>query len=200
MSDKKYTDEEIIKALELCSKSLSIKTCQKCPFYLQTNCVSALKSYAIDLINRQKAENLELKLKVNELLAYKQEVTKNNIKNYETYKSQKAEIEKLDIELKAMRGAANSYKAEVERLKADNKIYIEANKVIGHQRDQRDKEIDELQKQIDGLDVRENKIKAEAYKEFAERLKNEKIAPPFSINCTINMIDNLLKEMVGEEE
>ncbi len=34
-------------------------------------------------------------MKVNELLAYKQEVTKNNIKNYETYKSQKAEIERL---------------------------------------------------------------------------------------------------------
>lgn len=43
-------------------------------------------------------------------------------------------------------------------------------------------------------------IKAEAYKEFAERLKNEKIAPPFSINCTIDMVDNLLKEIVGEEE
>ena len=56
MTDKKFTDEEVIKALELCSKSLSIKTCQKCPFYLRTNCVSALKLNAIDLINRQKAE------------------------------------------------------------------------------------------------------------------------------------------------
>lgn len=30
---------------------------------------------------------------------------------------QQAEIDKLNIELQAMRGAANSYKAEVERLK-----------------------------------------------------------------------------------
>lgn len=42
-------------------------------------------------------------------------------------------------------------------------------------------------------------VKAEAYKEFAERLKNKIIDTPFSINCTIDMVDNLLKEMVGEE-
>lgn len=35
-------------------------------------------------------------------------------------KRQKSEIEKLDVELKAMRGAANSYKAEVERLTTSN--------------------------------------------------------------------------------
>lgn len=42
-------------------------------------------------------------------------------------------------------------------------------------------------------------IKAEAYKEFAERLKNKIIDTPFGINCTIDMVDNLLKEMVGDE-
>ena len=45
------------------------------------------------------------------------------VKTYEVLKAtfdlinrQKAEIEKLNIELKAMRGSANFYKAEVERL------------------------------------------------------------------------------------
>ena len=33
------------------------------------------------------------------------------------YMTQKQEIANLEIELKAMRGAANSYKAEIERLK-----------------------------------------------------------------------------------
>lgn len=37
----------------------------------------------------------------------------------------KAENEKLNIEIKAMRGAANSYKAEVERLKKENEILSE---------------------------------------------------------------------------
>lgn len=90
----------------------------------------------------------------------------------------------------------NRQKAEIERLKTENKIYIEANQVIGYQRDRRDKEIDELQKQIDGLDVRENKIKANAYKEFAERLCEGKV----SNDKTVIEAKVLLKEMVGEEE
>lgn len=144
MTDKKFTDEEIIRALELCSKSLSIKTCQKCPFYLRTNCVSALKLNAIDLINRQKAE--------------------------------------------------------IERLKQKNKKFKVANRCITLQRDRRDKEINELQKQIDGLDVHENKIKAEACKEFAEALSN-KAEPDENHHWWVRLldIDNLLKEMVGDE-
>ena len=97
----------------------------------------------------------------------------------------------------------NRQKAEIERLKTENKIYIEANQVIGHQRDQRDKEIDELQKQIDGLDVRENKIKAEAYKEFAEKLKAAAMSclmgGKYYKIITTRCIDTLLKEMVGEK-
>ena len=98
----------------------------------------------------------------------------------------------------------NRQKSEIERLKTENKIYIQANQVIGYQRDQRDKEIDELQKQIDGLDVRENKIKAEAYKEFAERLKDAAISclvgGKYYKVLTTRRIDNFLKEMAGEEE
>ena len=64
-------------------------------------------------------------------------------------------------------------------------------------------------------------IKAEAYKEFAEELKKRVINTPFGVNCTgetdeyrngclrglvakqhnvIDMIDNLLKEMIGEDK
>ena len=89
-------------------------------------------------------------------------------------------------------------------METENKIYIEANRVIGYQRDQRDKEIDELQKQIDGLDVRENKIKVEAYKEFAERIRecctfNDDLSADTFLSITTD-IDCVLKEMVGEEE
>ena len=108
----------------------------------------------------------------------------------------------------------NRQKSEIDKMKMENKIYIKANRAIGNQRDQRDKEIDELQKQINGLDVRENKIKIEAYKEFAEKLQafckeiiaqkwNEKAAP-ISWSCAyadfIDDIDNLLKEMAGIED
>ncbi len=135
MTDKKLTDEEIIKSLT----ELSLYT------GFQENCTQALNA-SLDLINRQKAE--------------------------------------------------------IERLKTENKIYIEVNQIIGYQRDQRDKEIDELQKQINGIDVRENKIKAEAYKEFAEnaviRLSDNYHSE--YAHWIDDTIDNLLKEMVGEEE
>lgn len=143
MTDKKFTDEEIIKALENYIKENEFE-------YFHSNMMGEypLIRKSLDLINYQKSE--------------------------------------------------------IERLKTENKIYIEANQVIGYQRDQRDKEIDELQKQIDGLDVRENKIKAETYKEFGERLKNDLFYKCGDINysetCDLRkLIDNLLKEMVGEE-
>ena len=141
MTDKKLTDEEIIKALE--GSILNAKWCDSKAWSIE---IYKLES-ALDLINRQKAE--------------------------------------------------------IDRLKTENKIYIEANQVIGYQRDQRDKEIDELQKQIDGLDVRENKIKAEAYKEFAEKLKAAAMSclmgGKYYKIITTRCIDTLLKEMVGEE-
>ena len=156
MTDKKFTDEEIIKRLERCVKRGNRN--------YNTDIV-------LDLINRQKSENLELRLKVNELLAYKQEVTKNNIKNYETYKSQKSEI---------------------ERLKGSTIV----NNIMESQRIKRE-------------------AKAEAYKEFARKLKEKDFS--FCIDAVYDgsgavkvieinqsrfnkQIDNLLKEMVGEEE
>ena len=62
MTDKKFTDEEIIKALECCStdrgdcdKCALQKECKNTPFY------TAAAKVALDLINRQKAEIERLK-------------------------------------------------------------------------------------------------------------------------------------------
>lgn len=62
MTDKKYTDEEIIKALEYCNADIS--KCDRC--VLQRDCesnpfYSAVAEHALDLINRQKAEIERLK-------------------------------------------------------------------------------------------------------------------------------------------
>ena len=57
MGQKKYTDEEIIKALECCVNGKSIvEVCSRCPFFLDGNCTDLLKQNALALINRQKAE------------------------------------------------------------------------------------------------------------------------------------------------
>lgn len=62
MTDKKFTDEEIIKALEYCNadrnecdKCVFQRECESNPFY------SAVAEHALDLINRQKAEIERLK-------------------------------------------------------------------------------------------------------------------------------------------
>nr|DAG32069.1 MAG TPA: hypothetical protein [Bacteriophage sp.] len=116
MTYKKFTDEEIIKALEYCSEPCS--DCDECPLYYCAYCSSfGLHRYALYLINRQKA----------------------------FIESQNELISKLAL--------------------------------VG------------------------KNAKAEAYKEFAERLKEKKLQSTTDKRiCTNEMIDNLLKEMVGEEE
>lgn len=65
MTDKKFTDEEIIKALEYCNadrnecdKCVFQRECESNPFY------SAVAEYALNLINRQKSEIERLKKEV----------------------------------------------------------------------------------------------------------------------------------------
>ena len=55
MLDKNLTDNEIIKALECCASD-NINSCDDCPFYKQCENDEQLSKYALDLINRQKAE------------------------------------------------------------------------------------------------------------------------------------------------
>ena len=61
MSDKEFTDEEIVKAVECCSEPCCV--CDECPLYcVGANCSSfELHRYALDLINRQKSEIERLK-------------------------------------------------------------------------------------------------------------------------------------------
>ena len=63
MTDNKFTDEEVVKALECCTSSTTSEACNGCPFSETDICEkmsNALEIYALDLINRQKAEIEEL--------------------------------------------------------------------------------------------------------------------------------------------
>lgn len=132
MTDKKFTDEEIIETLERCSKGDGCFGCAKAYMH-SAKCISILEAECLDLINRQKAEIERLKECPKCVYEYDGEITEY-----------------------CVQGPCSNFKT-VEQ------------------------------------------IKAEAYKEFAERLKNKIIDTPFGINCTIDMVDNLLKEMVGEK-
>lgn len=49
------TDEQIIKALE-CHNGCRGSICEECPLFPTNECSAELSGYALDLINRQKAE------------------------------------------------------------------------------------------------------------------------------------------------
>lgn len=148
MTDKKFTDEKIIKAL-MCHFNEELDEepfrCVDCPLYNDTSpsCTEALKSYALDLINRQNAE-----------------IERLNSANDEKFRQWDMLAEKT------------------KQHYAD--LYNEAKDIL----------------------------KTEAYKEFAERLKEEiRLEDDCDYNCQeccyecsdyVISIDNLLKEMVGD--
>lgn len=112
---------------------------------------------------------------------------------------QQAEIERLETELKAMRGVANSYKAEIERLEAKFNEYPvktllgENNMMLSKSSEDYDKWFWDIQKDIS----------CHAIKEFAERLKKEchNYYPSIDSYCVsrktveVKDIDNLAKEI-----
>ncbi len=65
--ENKFTDSEIMKALECCSTYTSVSDCKQCP--LRDTCEqNTLDTFALDLINRQKAE-IERLQKENSILS-----------------------------------------------------------------------------------------------------------------------------------
>ena len=58
------TDNEIIKAVGCC---IGNTKCDECPMFRTQNCMNKVFGYALDLINRQKAENERLRTMNSEL-------------------------------------------------------------------------------------------------------------------------------------
>ena len=90
---------------------------------------------------------------------------------YRLIKRQQAEIDRLNIDLKAMRGAANSWKAEVKRI---------------------------CKKEFDNIEIDIEAIKSEAVREFAERYKKEITERYEDIaykDLFFGVIDRLVEEM-----
>ena len=143
--ERKFTDKEIIKALECCSSPNA--NCEDCPCF-NKDCISTTP-YVLDLI-----------------------------------KSQQAEIEALTEDTLCLRDTLEEnerLRAEIERLSNSAKQWEETAK---------------------DLLLSKEKAKAEAIKEFAKMLK-ERLKGSGGLFCVTTMnaqIDNLVKEMVGEDK
>ena len=202
MTDKKPTDNEVVKALRCCGRNSIagwLNDCKNCPLNDRTTCIPELIYKALDLINRLQAEN-ENYSKNN------QQMTKDILDLYKALEQAKAKNERLK----------DNGKLESENIVLNSLIEMK-NDTIGNQM----KVIDMLERQL-------KTAKAKAYKEFADKVHTEieealksnykakgerlekhnvgdstdfisycegKIAALRGID---DFIDNLLKELVGE--
>ena len=178
------TDNEIIKALECCCDDGCPDNCPLKDAGYVGDCIAIKSKSALDLINRQKADL---------------EKNKNIIRLADkTISTQEAELDKKDTEIdilirkkECLRDEISGLKAEIERLKepkSASAIHTLAESAIEAE--------NRLPKFIQD-------IKAEAVKEFAERLKGRHscfldINSQVIDYVEIEDIDNLLNEMVGE--
>lgn len=114
MTDKNFTDEEIIKAVECCSDPCC--KCDDCPLYCRgANCSSfELHRYALDLIYRQKAEIERLKGWQDVLKAEKHSLIKA-----EAYKEFAKRLKKLTRRFHYL-GFSLDYALAVETSEIDN--------------------------------------------------------------------------------
>lgn len=97
MTDHKFTDEEIEKAMKHCSLEVN-GLCKECPLRDYSFCAEIICEYSLALINRQKAEALQLE---------------------EQRDMWMEKAEELKIELKTMRTAAHAYKMHYESARAE---------------------------------------------------------------------------------
>ena len=141
------TDNEIIKALECCSKD----DCDNCPNSF-ANCYSNLAGHALDLIKRYKAENSNL---TSDLTSLQNDLT-----------SAKSEIWALKETLAGRLSASASFIAKTAEAKGKAMVHS---------------------------------LKAEAIKEFAERLKEKATEYMHGGEVDVFDINNLVKEMTGEK-
>lgn len=168
------TDKDIIKALECCNT----QNCADCPLYngnsFSEKCKAICLKEVASLINRQQSEIERLRKEVNLVSIQFQDLQ-------ERYEEEQAEIERLEkIEIEI-----DDFCRRLCRMRMLN-----GNAIASYE---------DLQNYI-------QEEKSEAIKEFAERLKKSDdfydciraIGNVDKIDYMINIIDNLVKEMVGE--
>lgn len=150
MTDKKFTDEEIIRNYEWCIGCTSDR-CRECTMDEEGFCEEELQDLVLDLINRQKAEieRLGKRISGQKHALFKQQAYTAELQN------------------------------EIVKLKDYNENLLAANTVLSNE-------------------VLESKAKAEAeaYKEFADKVKQELM--PYDLGA-FNAVRAVLRDFTGED-
>lgn len=176
MTDHKFTDDDVIKALECCNTPGS---CEKCPYYdedadvYEEACKYFLFKDVFSLVQRQKAE----------------------------IESSQAVLADMSESLRLAAEANKDMQAEIERLKSENKVLIE-NDVRNKYPNCVSVEKGRIYtRTLEDYDELIGDISAEAYKVFAERLKSDLGRIPqhqFTRSQIEWSINTFVKEMTEE--
>ena len=202
-------DNDIIKALECCKNTVAEDMCNDCPLSEQEDktCITILCDKTLDLINRLEKTNRKNERIIE--LADK------------TIETQKAEIERLNVELVGMRGAANSYKMHYDKSQAENKeLWEERNRIYESLKETKadleeyrkgytdaQAEIERLQNTLDDVLDREPVLversekyaKAEAINEFAEEFEKRCISGGIYPAFVKRQLNDVKKEMTEND-
>ena len=188
------TDSDIIKAFKNCEIE---STCFECPKNIAGQGCDGVAEEILDLINRQKAES------------------ENQSQNF---KKLVAEHRDLQIEFQVMRGVANDYKKKYESnnetigqldvlLRKEEKDYrklLAETKTLRAEAEKLQANYSSMQSTLAKMSMGVEEARAEAIKEFAERLKENtvtvKIGNQTCKVITIDGINYLVKEKAGDAE
>ena len=209
------TDKEIIRALE-CHDDLSFNrnACERCPILNHIDCGHKLAGNALALINRQQAKIEALQMDNRQLQSDIINANCNGDQIALLFEEEKKECDRLRAEIEKIHNLAEQgnkklyetldYRAEkiteleseIEKLEKENENLKEQFHYLDVECCRLEKEnerlISNLEAMAQSMPTMAKAERAEAVKEFAERLKKE------TIYATNKEIDNLVKEMVGE--
>lgn len=172
------TDAEIIKAFKHCEIEF---TCFECPKNITGQGCDGVAEEILDLINRQKSEienqSENFKVLVSDHRTLQQSF--DNLKGL--YEAEKARVEKAKEKSIYFAKELQTAKAEIEKLQTDNSS---------------------MQSTLAKMSMGVEQAKAKAIKEFAEAFKVKFAKERYRDNYVIDdeMLDNLVKEMVGDAE
>ena len=207
MTDHKFTDDEIIKALECCVNNDSCKECPINPNHGNYGyCTNLALTHALALINRQKVEIEATEKECADLLGQRNAVEMMlDRANYNCEKADekieylKSENARLITSNSQLEARVCEDRAEIEMLNAVHADMTESLRLAAEANKDMQAELEDL-REIVFMDRSEaiKNLKAETIKEFAQRLKKRARMPLGTLYggmVYLKDIDNLVKIM-----